>query len=178
MSNSGTKLSSHKCHNVILTYPDGKKKTFDHQLKTKNGWVAGINAISNAGKIASLAKSASSNKVEEAKRAPPKRDFFEYHGKLRHPSINTARSTAQAHGVALKDPEEQCKACTTAKAHQTRMSKETFPRFKVTDNHLFIATPLPKKRVSRDQTTVSLCSMNTPTRLDLSSSRRKTRRQT
>ncbi len=55
MSN-GAKLSSNGQNDIILTYPNGDKITFDCRTKTSSGWVPGIKVISNADDITKLEK--------------------------------------------------------------------------------------------------------------------------
>lgn len=39
---SGAQLSSDKHNNLVLTYDDGDKIVFDRRIKTRGGWVAGV----------------------------------------------------------------------------------------------------------------------------------------
>ncbi len=55
MSN-GAKLSSNVQNDIILTYSNGDKITFDLHTKTSSGWVPGIKVMSNADKIEKLGK--------------------------------------------------------------------------------------------------------------------------
>ncbi len=42
----GAQLSKDERNNIKLTYPDGKEFYFDRRLKTRDGWVAGVDIVS------------------------------------------------------------------------------------------------------------------------------------
>ena len=66
--NIGARLSSDDKNNILLHYPDGSTVSFDQQLKTKDGWVAGVD-------IFTLAKSCKAEEMRGKRiRKDPKRD--------------------------------------------------------------------------------------------------------
>ena len=56
MSSQGAKLSSNSRNDIILSYPNRDKVTFDRCAKTRDGWVSGIDVVLNHDKIANLAR--------------------------------------------------------------------------------------------------------------------------
>ncbi len=55
MSN-GAKLSPNARSDIISTYSNGDKITFDRRMKTSSGWVPGIKVMFNADEIEKLGK--------------------------------------------------------------------------------------------------------------------------
>ena len=55
MSGQNAVLSSNDKSDIILSYPNGDRIAFDRRAKTRDGWIAGIDAIPNRDEIASLA---------------------------------------------------------------------------------------------------------------------------
>ena len=78
----GAKLGSNDENNIILTYPDGSIVTFDRRIKTKDGWVGGVDIVPISSEIAQLGSQRIVN-------------INDYHKELGHPSESTTRATAK-----------------------------------------------------------------------------------
>src|SRR5210317_1107884 len=145
MSHHGAKLSSNDRCDIILTYPNGDRIVLDRRIKTKNGWVPGIDVISNIDKIAIMAKSrkpSTRNSIKSGQST--KIDINEFHRQLGHPSFDSTRATAKAQNITLTGTQEQCEACAQAKSQQKRTNKETIPRSEIPAERFFIDISSPK----------------------------------
>jgi hypothetical protein len=50
----GAKLGSDDINNITLDYPDGSKITFDRRIKTRDGWVGGVDVVPIINDVAKL----------------------------------------------------------------------------------------------------------------------------
>ena len=44
--NRGAQISNNEHNNIKLLYPDGSEGIFDRRLKTRDGWIAGVDIVS------------------------------------------------------------------------------------------------------------------------------------
>ena len=144
-------MSSNSRNDIILSYPNGDKIAFDRRTKTRDGWIAGIDVISNHDEIANLArqtdtKSAAKEGKGDKKRKAKPQDVMKYHQSLGHPGEALTRSTAAARGIPLQGSWEPCEDCLVGKAHAKRISKDTVPRSKVVGERIFLDISSPQYR--------------------------------
>jgi hypothetical protein len=150
----GAKLSNDTDNNLILTYPDGAEVVCDRRVKTKDGWVSGVNVgvLLDGPIVDGSSGDASSQKgvsLLASGEAPDGKAISltvnEYHEQLGHPSMDTTKQTAKARGINLIGPTYPCKDCAIGKGKQKRVSKESVPRSTVPGEKLFIDISSPKQ---------------------------------
>ncbi len=113
-------MSSNKDCDVILTYPNGQVISFDRKLKTKLGWIPGVDGItidevSNLG-ASYILKSDDDDLIC---------DRQVYHAEIGHPDMQTTIMTANAQNIKLEGPADvPCVSCAIGKARKKRISKQ------------------------------------------------------
>jgi hypothetical protein len=130
----GATLSSDTKNNILLHYPDGSTVSFDRRLKTKDGWVGGVEIFS----------STESGKAETTKAKSI--NVNELHEQLSHPDEATTRLTGRALGLNVTGSFQQCEGCLIGKAKKTRISKEPKPKDYLPGKHISIDISSPKTR--------------------------------
>ena len=112
---AGAKLSSNPNKDIQLVYPDGDTVTFDRRIKTKDGWVSGVDIIPIP----------SQETTEEQALVAPQvtKDMNLYHRQLGHPNEQITRATAKAFGIKLTGKFQKCEDCAVAKARQKNVKK-------------------------------------------------------
>ena len=110
----GAKLGSDEENNITLSYPDGSSITFDRRIKTRDGWVCGVDIIPIATEMAQLSKDTAKETVI---------DINEYHRALGHPSEAIVRATAKQFGIRLAGQFKPCESCALSKAKAKKISK-------------------------------------------------------
>src|SRR5210317_1868871 len=102
MSHHGAKLISNDCCDITLTYPNGDRIVLDRHIKTKNGWVPGVDVISNIDEIANMANSRKTSTRNSKKSGQSKKiDINEFHRQLGHPSFDSTQATEKAQNITL-----------------------------------------------------------------------------
>ena len=130
----GARLSSDADLNTVLTYPDGTEIIPGRRIKTRDGWVAGVDLLPmSIGKFSHVNQGKTDNTL----------DINDYHERLGHPGENVTRWTAKFFGVALSGPALQCNACALSKARQKNVPKATVPRSTIPGERLFIDISSP-----------------------------------
>lgn len=130
----GATLSSDEKNNILLNYPDGSTISFDRRLKTKDGWVGGVDIvpIAESGKAENIkAKSIHVNDLHE---------------QLSHPDEATTRQTGRAMGLNVTGSFKPCEACLVGKAKKTRISKDPNKNDYLPGEHISIDISSPKTR--------------------------------
>ena len=89
--------------------------TFDRRIKTKDGWVSGVEVLPIPGQEAEEERALIA--------ARDTRDINEYHQQLGHPNEQATRATAKAFGIKLTGTFQKCKDCAIAKARQKKGGK-------------------------------------------------------
>ena len=112
---AGAKLSSTDNNEIQLVYPDGDTVTFDRRIKTKDGWVSGVDIKPIIDKPAKQEQALVASQVT--------RDINEYHRQLGHPNERITRTTAKAFGIKLTGKFQKCEDCAIAKARQKNVKK-------------------------------------------------------
>ena len=130
----GATLLSDTKNNILLNYPDGSTVSFDRQLKTKDGWVGGVEIFS----------SAESGKAETTKAKSI--NVNELHEQLSHPDEATTCLTGRALGLNVTGSFQQCEGCLVGKAKKTRISEEPKPNDYLPGEHISIDISSPKTR--------------------------------
>ena len=82
--------------------------TFDRRIKTKDGWVSGVDVMPIPGKQAKEEKKIVAAKVTL--------DINEYHRQMGHPNQQITRTTAKTFGIKLTGKFQKCEDCAVAKA--------------------------------------------------------------
>ena len=145
----GAQVSNDADKNLVLSYLDGSKIVFDRRVKTKDGWVSGVNigVLLDSPMLNGLSGGASSQKGVSLLARGETSDAVtvnEYHEQLGHPSMDSTKLTATARGVTLKGPTYPCKDCAIGKGKQKGVPKEPVPRSTVPGEKLFIDISSPK----------------------------------
>jgi hypothetical protein len=96
----GAKLGS-DVNNITLNYPDGSKITFDRRIKTRDGWVGGVDVVPIINDVAKLSQDEMKGKPIKSSAKEKAININDYHCALGHPSEATTRATAKAFGVRL-----------------------------------------------------------------------------
>ena len=119
----GAKLGSDDLNNITLNYPDGSKITFDRRIKTRDGWVGGVDVVPIIDDVAKL--SCNETKAKPVKSSVKEKaiNINEYHCALGHPCEATTRATAKAFGVRLVGQFKPCEDCALGKAKAKKISK-------------------------------------------------------
>ena len=111
---AGAKLSSTDNNEIQLVYPDGDTVTFDRRIKTKDGWVSGVDVKPITGKPAKQEQTSVAAQVT--------RGINAYRRQLGHPNERIMRTTAEAFGIKLTGKFQKYEDCAIEKARQ-KMSK-------------------------------------------------------
>ena len=129
---AGARITSDENNNIELTYGDGTKIKFDRRVKTKDGWVAGVDIIP----IQEQAKLAFSRSV----------DINTYHQELGHPCESVTKATAKLKNIRLTGEFRPCKDCAVGKSKQKMVSKAPQPKSKIKGEKLLMDISSPKTR--------------------------------
>ena len=88
----------------------------DCQIKTHNGWVAGVDFLckTNAERVVSAT-------------ALTKRNIIDRHVELSHPSETITQATTKALDIQVNGMFKPCEDCALGKAKQRAVSKNTIP---------------------------------------------------
>ena len=155
----GAKISNNERNDLILTYPDGVVIRCDRRIRTKDGWVSGVDAYGVQEKHSELAHLGQEDSAKNAQQqAKPKlaipvpekkkksksEPINEYHKQLGHPNLVVTRSTAKARDVSLTGTAEVCNDCAVGKARQKNVPKATVKRATVPGERMFIDITSPK----------------------------------
>jgi len=92
LDNEGAKLSSDSANNLILTYPDGCHVAFDQQIRTRDNWIPSVRFRPIINAQCCFTKGKFGRKIA----------LNEYREQLGHPNMVVTRSTAVAHGLAIR----------------------------------------------------------------------------
>eukprot|EP00984_Skeletonema_dohrnii_P022875 scaffold11976_cov67-Skeletonema_dohrnii-CCMP3373.AAC.1 len=133
---NGADLSKDVNNNIMLTYSNGQDIIFDRRLKTKDGWVAGVDVSTNQ-----RDETAKSETVKKAKT----KDVNELHCELGHPGEAATRATGKARGLKVTGSFKPCEGCFVGKAKKTNVSKEPNERSNIPGERLFIDISSPKQ---------------------------------
>ena len=106
----GATLGSDADNNMILSYPDESKIVFDRRIKTRDGWLGGVNVVPVFNDFANVTSRRSVN-------------VNEYHKELGHPNEAITRATAKQFDIKLTGTFKPCENCALAKAKQKKISK-------------------------------------------------------
>ena len=112
---AGAKLSSATNNDTQLVSLDGDTVTFDRHIKTRDGWVSGVDIVPIPGKQAKEEKAFVVAKITS--------DVNEYHRQLGHPNEQVTRTTAKAFGIKLTGKFQKYEDCAIAKAHKKNVKK-------------------------------------------------------
>ena len=134
----GAKISNNEQNNVILIYPDGRVIRFDQRIRTKDGWVSGVEAFSvredgrelahlcQGDKVVSAkqqAKPKLTNPVPEKEKQSKSEPVNEHHKQLEHPNLVMTRSTEKSWDVSLTGTADICNDGAVGKARQEKCPK-------------------------------------------------------
>lgn len=137
---NGCKLKSNEVSNIVLT--KGKTRIeFDRRMKTKNGWLGGVEIIP-VGR--DTAKYATPQETPEEKSTPIKiKDVNELHRELGHPNEGITRATGKSMGYQVVGTYHPCESCLMAKARQANVNKLPTQRSTIKGERLFIDISSP-----------------------------------
>ena len=156
---SGAQLSNDKHNNLVLTYEDGDTIVFDRRIKTRDGWVAGVEMTQVCDNIAAPAITSPILYVDEGTMTPvlieddeaiddepiePAINVNEYHKMLGHPNEVLTRSTAAARGIRLSGTFTPCEDCAVGKSKRKKLRKESVERAKAPGERMFLDISSPK----------------------------------
>ena len=155
---NGAQLSSDKHNNLVLTYGNGDTITFDRRIKTRDGWVAGVEMTQVCDDIATPAI-ASPIHIDDGTLTPvlieddeaignepnePAINVNEYHKMLGHyPNEVVVRTTAAARGIRLIGTFTPCEHCAFGKSKRKKLSKESVERAKKPGERMFLDISSP-----------------------------------
>jgi hypothetical protein len=136
LSSEGAKLSSNRNCDVILTYPNGQVISFDRKLKTKLGWIPGVDGITVVDEVSNLG----ATYVPKSDENDLIRNRQVYHAEIGHPNMQTTIMTANAQNIKLEGPADvPCVSCAIGKARKKRISKQNLvSRSKIPGERLFL----------------------------------------
>ena len=127
----GNKMSSNHFNNIVINTPSGDIM-LDCWIKTRNGWVTGVDFLQSS--IDERAVSA---------RALPKKEINDLHVELGHPSEAILRSTAKGIGIQVTGTFKPCKDCALGKAKQQAVSKKAVPHSQILGEKFFFDISSP-----------------------------------
>ena len=127
----GSKIESDDAKNLRVINGD-TTVTFDRHIKTRDGWVAGVDIIPIPNDCADNATDEVPSESDEKKKKQKTYDINAYHNALGHPSEATTRATANARDIKLVGKFEPCEACMVGKTRQSNLTKT--PSQKATQN--------------------------------------------
>jgi hypothetical protein len=119
----GAKLDSDDDNNITLNYPYGSKITFNRRIKTRDGWVGGVDVVPIINNVAKLSQDETKGKPIKSSAKEKAININDYHCALSHPSEATTRATAKAFGVRLVGQMKPCEDCALSKAKAKKISK-------------------------------------------------------
>ena len=122
---TGNKISSNQLNNIMINTPTGNIR-LDHQIKTCNGWVAGVDFLW-----------ASNDERAVSATAPFKRNVNDLHIELGHPSEAITRSTTNGLGIQVTGMFKPCKDCALVKAKQCAVSKKAVLHLQILGERFF-----------------------------------------
>jgi len=115
-------LSNDKKKNIVISCGNGRKLVFDCRIKTRDGWVSGIDLIPVQTEVSYTI----TDKPNSILRKPTK-DVNDLHQALGHPSEVITKLTGEAMGFNLVGEFHVCEACTIGKARQKNVPKGHVP---------------------------------------------------
>lgn len=144
----GAKLGSDDSNNITLNYPDGSKITFDRRMKTRDGWVSGVDVvpIPITNDVAKLSQDERKAKPSKSSIREKTVNINEYHCALGHPSEATTRATAKAYGVKLVGQLKPCENCALSKAKAKKINKAPVKRATTPGGRLCIDISSPSTK--------------------------------
>ena len=98
----------------IYVQKDGFKLKFDHEIKTKAGYVAGAKIIPRT-ELTNIAAPI----IDKGS----KMSTTKFHGVFGHQSMASTKNTAKYYGIQLTGPTHECEACMLGKAKQKNVGK-------------------------------------------------------
>ena len=114
----GAKLGCNSKNYIRLDYPDGSQIVFDHRIKTRDGWVAGVDIVPLTNETAKLGED-KEKKTKVAKSI----NVNKLHQALRHPSKKTTRATGKALNMKVTGTFKPCEDCLIGKAKWANVNK-------------------------------------------------------
>jgi len=142
----GAKLGSDDLNNITLNYPDGSKITFDRRIKTRDGWVGGVDVVPIIDDVAKLSRDETKAKPVKSSVKEKAININEYHCALGHPCEATTRATAKAFGVRLVGQFKPCEDCALGKAKAKKISKVQVKRASKPGSRLCIDISSPSTK--------------------------------
>ncbi len=133
--NHGAQITNDQHNNITLTYPDDSKIIFDRRLKTKDGWITGVDIVSPHSND-EMAKGESGDREKT-------KNINDLHKEYSHASEATTRATAKARGIKPTGIFQPCESCLVGKARKTNISKEPNERSKVPGERLMLDISSP-----------------------------------
>ena len=130
----GAVLKSDARNSLVLTYPNGDVIVCDRRMKTKDGWVPGVEVEDVIDDVLLLAK----------EQKPKNVNINDYHEQLGHPNMVITKTTAVARNINLTGTVQPCGDCMIGKARQKNVPKATVPRSTVPGERLFIDISSPR----------------------------------
>ena len=127
----GNKISSDKTKNIVVNTLGGDI-VLDCQIKTHDGWVAGVDFLQN-----------SINKRAVSATALIKQNINDLHVELSHPSEAIMRSTTKSLRIQVTGTFKPYEDCTLGKAKQQAASKKAVPHLQVFGERLFFDISSP-----------------------------------
>ncbi len=147
--------------NNIVVNQDGVKIVFDCRIKTRDGWVCGVDVLPSEAQSIKYATSNVDSAMEVGMiqrnknwkqagkstwhkykgsliRKGRTRDINEYQKALGHPSEAITHATTHAEGILLKGNIIPCEDCILGMARQANVSKKAVPWSKNEGEQLFI----------------------------------------
>ena len=127
----GNTISSDEANNIVITTPNGNI-ILDRQIKTRDGWVAGMDFLRNV--------------IDEKTVSATiliKRDVNDLHAELGHPLEAITRSTGKHFNIQVTSTFEPCEDCTLGKAKQQAKSKKAVPCLQFLGERLFFDISSP-----------------------------------
>ena len=145
MSNGAT-LGSDGTNNIVLRYPDGDTIVFDRRIKTRDGWVAGVEVIPLTDETAKLGEEKSKKVAAAGSTKMQSIDVNVLHEMLGHPCEATTRATGKLMNKKVTGTFKPCENCLLGKAKRAKISKapqksSTVPGGRIS---LDISSPKPK----------------------------------
>ena len=109
----GSKLKSDESNNIILIQKDKSKIAFNRRIKTRSGWLGGVEIIP-VGRDA--AKYANNQAKESTNTYIKMKNVNDLHRELGHPNKVITRATEASMGFKVMGKFEPCKSCLMAEA--------------------------------------------------------------
>ena len=140
----GAKLGCDANNNIRLDYPDGSHIVFDRRIKTKDGWVAGVDIVPLVTEMAKLSEDKKTKAAKAAKSKVKSIDVNELHQALTHPSERVTRTTGKALNMKVTGTFKPCEDCLIGKAKRANISKAPATRATEPGERISIDISSPK----------------------------------